>query len=86
MAFVSSWLIIIHHKCIFSERVGAEVVECACVIELPDLKVCDLLSILAISCIPVHMFARMNTYSAHTKAHKCKESVKHAYIWRLMED
>lgn len=23
-----------------SERVGAQVVECACVIELPDLKVC----------------------------------------------
>lgn len=25
---------------LFAERVGAEVVECACVIELPDLKVC----------------------------------------------
>lgn len=25
----------------FSERVGAEVVECACVIELPELKVCS---------------------------------------------
>ena len=28
----------------FSERVGAEVVECACVIELPDLKVCSFLT------------------------------------------
>lgn len=27
----------------FSERVGAEVIECACVIELPDLKVCMVL-------------------------------------------
>jgi len=26
--------------CFFPERVGAEVVECACVIELPELKVC----------------------------------------------
>jgi len=25
---------------VFLERVGAEVVECACVIELPELKVC----------------------------------------------
>lgn len=28
------------HLCCFPERVGAEVVECACLIELPDLKVC----------------------------------------------
>ena len=29
----------------FSERVGAEVVECACVIELPELKVCSILTL-----------------------------------------
>ena len=28
-----------------SERVGAEVVECACVIELPELKVCSSLTL-----------------------------------------
>lgn len=30
----------------FSERVGAEVIECACVIELPELKVCMILQTL----------------------------------------
>lgn len=34
----------------FAERVGAEVVECACVIELPELKVCSL------TFSPVHGF------------------------------
>lgn len=30
-------------KCYFSERAGAEVIECACVIEIPELKVSLLL-------------------------------------------
>jgi hypothetical protein len=34
-------------SCCFSERVGAEVIECACVIELPELKVHILFQILA---------------------------------------
>ena len=40
---LSYWLdgfyMIADHCLVSTERVGAEVVECACVIELPDLKV-----------------------------------------------
>lgn len=32
--------LIVWQKHFVSERAGAEIVECACVIELPDLKVC----------------------------------------------
>ena len=41
MSFLD-WIIFDVFACCHLERVGAEVVECACVIELPELKVCIL--------------------------------------------
>jgi hypothetical protein len=37
--FIYDNLLTLIMPCYFAERVGAEVVECACVIELPELKV-----------------------------------------------
>jgi hypothetical protein len=37
--FIYGDLLMLIMACYFVERVGAEVVECACVIELPELKV-----------------------------------------------
>ena len=63
---------------IISERVGAEVVECACVIELPDLKVCVSLPILAISYTPLHSLLALPawTHIVHTQKYTSAQTLR----------